>query len=96
MKYLKVAILSLAFLQGCASLEPAYKVELPNTVSVTIEQSPEKLKPRELARAVIQRKDGKPYACQVILREYPVCLLHEIRHCFEGNWHEGRESEENC
>lgn len=95
MKYLKIALLATALLQGCASIEP-YRVELPNTVEVTIEQSPEKLKPREMARAVIKRKDGKPYACHVILRQYPVCLLHEMRHCFEGNWHEGRESEEDC
>lgn len=96
MKHLNVALLSLAFLQGCASLEPAYKVQLPNTVAVTIEQAPEKLTKKELGRATIKMKDGTPYACHVILRQYPVCLLHELRHCFEGNWHEGRDSGEDC
>lgn len=36
--------------------------------------------------------------CQVQLRRetYPYCLLHELRHPFEGNFHEGRESVEDC
>jgi len=25
--------------------------------------------------------------CSIVLREYPVCLSHEVRHCFEGSWH---------
>lgn len=27
--------------------------------------------------------------CAIRLRKYPQCLQHEIRHCIEGNWHEG-------
>lgn len=34
--------------------------------------------------------------CVVALRNYPKCLAHEIRHCYEGNWHEGRNSDEDC
>ena len=34
--------------------------------------------------------------CVIILREYPKCLLHEIRHCVEGNWHSGRDTLEDC
>jgi hypothetical protein len=34
--------------------------------------------------------------CVVTLREYPQCLLHELRHCFEGQWHPGRTSDEDC
>lgn len=34
--------------------------------------------------------------CVITLQEYPVCLLHEIRHCFEGQWRPGRESDEDC
>lgn len=30
------------------------------------------------------------------LKEYPICLLHEIRHATEGDWHKGRESDEDC
>jgi len=34
--------------------------------------------------------------CQILLREYPQCLLHEVRHCIEGDWHKGRETDEDC
>jgi len=34
--------------------------------------------------------------CQILLREYPECLLHEVRHCIEGDWHPGRETDEDC
>lgn len=36
--------------------------------------------------------------CTVLLRRdtYPYCLGHEVRHAFEGNWHEGRESVDDC
>lgn len=27
---------------------------------------------------------------------YPDCIKHEIRHCFEGNWHVGHESHDDC
>ena len=38
----------------------------------------------------------KPGECVIRLKRYPQCLLHEIRHCVEGNWHEGRNSTEDC
>lgn len=25
--------------------------------------------------------------CAITLREYPVCLAHEVRHCLDGEWH---------
>lgn len=28
--------------------------------------------------------------------EYPGCLEHEVRHCLEGNFHEGYKSDEGC
>ncbi|MES2917031.1 MAG: hypothetical protein V4729_00275 [Pseudomonadota bacterium] len=36
--------------------------------------------------------------CSIRLRRetYPYCLLHELRHPFEGNFHEGRHSTEDC
>ena len=27
---------------------------------------------------------------------YPECLKHELRHAFEGDWHPGRRSVEDC
>lgn len=35
--------------------------------------------------------------CLIELRKYPVCLAHEVRHCFEGHFHqEGTISSEDC
>jgi len=34
--------------------------------------------------------------CVITLRQYPECLLHEIRHCFEGQWHDARPNSEDC
>lgn len=34
--------------------------------------------------------------CIIYLRKYPQCLAHEVRHCYEGNWHEGRHTDEGC
>lgn len=36
--------------------------------------------------------------CVVEVRRnlYPQCVLHEIRHVFEGDWHPGRETTEGC
>lgn len=40
--------------------------------------------------------DEAGQTCHVILLQYPTCLLHEIRHCIEGNWHPGDETTEDC
>ncbi|MNZ43824.1 hypothetical protein D3C78_614360 [compost metagenome] len=40
--------------------------------------------------------DWKGDACRIILREYPLCLAHEVRHCFEGDWHAGHRTGEDC
>lgn len=34
--------------------------------------------------------------CFIKLKQYPICLQHEIRHCIEGNWHQGYESNDDC
>ena len=34
--------------------------------------------------------------CTITLREYPVCLQHEVRHCLEGDWHGNRASNRDC
>ena len=33
---------------------------------------------------------------QVLKSHYPRCLKHEIRHCFEGQWHEGINTTHDC
>ena len=34
--------------------------------------------------------------CIIALRRYPDCLLHEIRHCIEGDWHSDTPNNEDC
>lgn len=36
--------------------------------------------------------------CEITLlkSQYPYCLTHEIRHVFEGAWHAGYETTEDC
>ena len=34
--------------------------------------------------------------CTITLREYPVCLQHEVRHCLEGKWHGATPNNDDC
>ena len=34
--------------------------------------------------------------CVVALKDYPRCLLHEIRHCIEGKWHGDEPNGDDC
>ena len=60
---------------------------------VTVVEQPSKLADNVLGSATYLPASNH---CVIILRQYPICLLHEIRHCLEGNWHEGRTSDEDC
>lgn len=42
------------------------------------------------------RAEYAPGYCRITLREYPTCLLHEIRHCIEGDFHPNIDSVEDC
>ncbi len=36
--------------------------------------------------------------CDVKIRKstYPQCITHELRHCFEGDFHKDRQSDADC
>ena len=34
--------------------------------------------------------------CTITLREYPICLAHEVRHCLEGEWHGDSLDDSDC
>lgn len=87
-----------ALLAGCASIAtkaPNKHHILQTEVKVTLIKDA-KL-PRlpngmpQLARTTVG--DG---FCIIELTQYHRCLLHEIRHCFEGDWHKGRETTQDC
>lgn len=91
---MKILLISLLFLSGCANNPPpkliqneGVKVTLINDANLPALRDG---KP-QLARTTVG--DG---FCLIELTKYPKCLLHEIRHCFEGDWHKGRETTQDC
>ena len=66
-------------LTGCAAFSPEpYDIKHPVS-TITIKVDP------------MLNRDGEAVVsgdkCSIVLRVYPVCLAHEVRHCLEGNWH---------
>lgn len=92
MRYL-ILIISVLFASSCATIVDHNKrYEFPETKEMRV--SIHKFtggNPKTLAYVEITNNE-----CKVYLRRYPQCLTHEIRHCFEGNWHEGRKTDEDC
>jgi hypothetical protein len=78
MRLLKLLVLSLA-LAACSL--PEQPVVIRNDVRVI-------LKVANLPEGTLGSARYLPQTntCIIILKSYPTCLLHEIRHCFEGNW----------
>jgi len=75
-------------LTGCAAFEPE-PYNLQRQIStITVEVDP-------LLGVIPGRGDsgitGRALVagdkCHITLREYPYCLAHEVRHCYEGAWH---------
>ena len=73
-------------LVGCATPQPN-KIQQDSFVfGMTIDPELETL----------GRAEWSPGFCKIYLREYPACLLHELRHCIEGTWHGDRSSDWDC
>lgn len=76
-------------LTGCAAFDPEpYNIKHPVSV-VTIEVVPQLVRFDHNGNLVdvmgtATRSGDK---CHIKLREYPLCLAHEMRHCIEGQWH---------
>jgi hypothetical protein len=79
------ALLACVLLAGCA--EPPPTLKYPGFI-LTIH-----IDPNLSTLGLSERGLG---VCKITLREYPVCLLHEVRHCAEGDWHVERESDTDC
>jgi hypothetical protein len=86
---IRASLLSLLLLAGCA----AQPVPVHDQVFFSVKLVDE-LPPRVYGTA----KCSFGNVCQIeLLRSvYPDCLTHEIRHGFEGNWHEGYETTWDC
>ena len=76
MTYLLPLIL---LLTGCATFDPV----MPERRSMLITVEPR----ADLPPGIDGRATWTELSCRVELREYPRLLGHEVRHCFEGQWH---------
>ncbi len=76
-------------LAGCAS---TFETPMPARRAMLIAIDPR----ADLPHGVDGLATWSDDICLVRLRAYPRCLGHEIRHCFEGDWHSGRMSYEDC
>lgn len=88
---MKAVVLALALaLTGCAApdLKP-----VRTQVNIVLKAPIDFENPRRLGEAFYLPEQN---TCVVFLRKYPECLLHEIRHCFEGQWHPKRDTTEDC
>lgn len=84
---LALAILAVA---GCAAFDrPEYQLQRA-AVSIRVFEVPlgmavgadgEIIEP---AGRSLMLSDG---TCLIMLRQYPICLAHEVRHCLEGGFH---------
>jgi hypothetical protein len=93
---MKLALLSL-LLAGCASFDaPVPKEIVHSQFHFTIYERPELLPAPNVHGTATLLDFGGQRVCVVNLRQYPVCLLHEIRHCIEGNWHDEKPNSEDC
>lgn len=101
LKILTLAAL-LLLLQGCATFEsqqtPLRMYTQNPTVVVTVEIDP-------LLNTRLGREDWLGYSmhvkgggnrCHIVLKEYPICLGHEMIHCLSGNFHKGHASDDWC
>ncbi len=83
----KITLALLVLLAGC-SPEPTFKDVANPVVKITISENP------------MMTEDGLAYMrgdkCEIVLKRYPKCLKHEVRHCLEGQWHGNDDSSVDC
>lgn len=92
-----MCLMILFSVSGCVlTPQPTFKNVKQTEVKLTIVET-DKFKtipvPGEVIHAESDIGDG---FCHIRLKKYPKCLLHEIRHCFEGDYHKGESSDEDC
>jgi hypothetical protein len=82
---MKIKVIALILLAGC-SQQPSISDVKSSTVSVIVTEN------KDIKTAGITYYTEN--TCVIVLKQYPVCLLHEFRHCLEGQWHDGNSSED--
>lgn len=83
----KITLIMLMLIVGC-STEPTFKDVTNPIVNIVISENP------------LMQQEGLAYInggeCKIVLKRYPKCLKHELRHCLEGDWHGKKDSIVDC
>lgn len=91
LKLMKLGISLLAglLIAGCAT--PTYDIKQDRVIAVIdlVDDLPKS------TYGYYTMHDG---VCHVRIKKatYPACITHEVRHCFEGDWHKHLSSTQNC
>ena len=97
-KYLKPMLwvlvlgLSIKLLQGCSN--PVYDIKTDKTTVVV--ELVDRVDNQGSYGMAVWSDDYKRCHVRVLKSIYPHCITHEIRHCFEGDFHAGRDSIADC
>jgi hypothetical protein len=99
MKYLALPLALL--LTGCATIDdifgPAKPPKIVNSRFILVIQETPELPMQHPGKAMMYDfGPARDKMCVIDLRRYPVCLLHEIRHCIEGDWHGAFPNGDDC
>lgn len=88
-----LALTVISFAVGCAAAPKHY--DLQRTEATVRVQVVERIPGRSNLYGLSSCREG---ICDVWIRRsvYPKCLIHELRHAFEDNFHAGRASTEDC
>jgi len=94
MKWLSVALISLLMWLVLFSLAGCTETHKPNKDRVVaVIDLVDTLPPRVLGTAKTIKGVCK---VQILKSNYPLCLTHELMHCFEGSWHKGYDTTRLC
>lgn len=83
----------IVLLSGCASFDAPKPQPIRSKVFIYAELVESFDNPRQRGESVCM---GDFCAIKILRKHYPFCLKHEVRHGFEGDWHPGRQTTEDC
>ncbi len=83
-----ILIIALLIVSGCNESKPP-KPKFEKFISNVVIEEDKNLE-------TLGRQQTVGGVCFIKLKQYPLCLQHEVRHCIEGNWHEGYKSDADC
>lgn len=88
---IRIALIALT-LQGCAVFEPVRGTPVRHEVNARIVLV-DHLPTHTNGFAVLEGD-----TCTVFLKrsQYPYCMTHELRHCFEHHWHDEKPNQTDC